>query len=92
MVAGGAGAETDSGHAAGGEAAVQAAVAVQPGYGEVLARTISRETRVVEGGPTKPGKAIVEKTVDAEAAEPGDTLTFTIRCRNVGKEPLKSAA
>ena len=67
-------------------------VAQNLSYGEVLVRSISLETRMVEAGPTKPGKAIVEKTVNVEAAEPGDTLTFTIRCRNVGKEPLKNAA
>ena len=62
------------------------------GFGEVRSNFGSLESRGVEPAPGKPAKALLEKTVDAEAAVPGDTVTFTIRCRNLGTEPLRNAA
>ncbi len=48
-----------------------------------------REVAGVEVPPKKPGLAVV-KIVSAEEAEPGDTLTYTIKYRNMGNVPIRA--
>ncbi|WP_435010507.1 hypothetical protein P12x_001777 [Tundrisphaera lichenicola] len=45
----------------------------------------------VEEPPGKPGLAVV-KRVNAEEAEPGDTLTYTINYRNMGNIPIRAVS
>jgi uncharacterized repeat protein (TIGR01451 family) len=46
-----------------------------------------QETVGVELPPNQPGLAVI-KRVDAEQAEPGDTLTYVIQYRNMGNTPI----
>lgn len=48
-----------------------------------------REVAGVEVPPRKPGLAVV-KLVSAEEAEPGDTLIYTIKYRNMGNAPIRA--
>ncbi len=48
-----------------------------------------REVAGVETPPRKPGLAVV-KLVSADEAEPGDTLTYTIKYRNMGNVPIRA--
>ena len=48
-----------------------------------------REVAGVEVPPRKPGLAVV-KLVSAEEAEPGDTLIYTIKYRNMGNVPIRA--
>ncbi len=50
-----------------------------------------REVAGVEVPPRKPGLAVV-KLVSAEEAEPGDTLTYTIKYRNMGNAPIRAVS
>ena len=48
-----------------------------------------REVAGVEVPPRKPGLAVV-KLVSADEAEAGDTLTYTIKYRNMGNVPIRA--
>ncbi len=50
-----------------------------------------REVAGVEVPPRKPGLAVI-KRVDADEAEPGDTLTYTIQYRNMGNVPIRAVS
>ena len=50
-----------------------------------------REVAGVEVPPRKPGLAVV-KLVSADEAEPGDTLTYTIKYRNIGNTPIRAVS
>lgn len=50
-----------------------------------------QETVGVEEPPSKPGLAVIKQTDRAEA-EPGDTITFTIRFRNMGNVPIRAVS
>ena len=50
-----------------------------------------REVAGVEVPPKKPGLAVV-KLVSADEAEPGDTLTYTIKYRNMGNLPIRAVS
>ena len=50
-----------------------------------------REVAGVEVPPKKPGLAVV-KLVSADEAEPGDTLTYTIKYRNMGNVPIRAVS
>jgi uncharacterized repeat protein (TIGR01451 family) len=50
-----------------------------------------QEVQAVEEPPNKPGLAVV-KQVDAQEAEPGDVVTFTITYRNMGNVPLRAVS
>jgi uncharacterized repeat protein (TIGR01451 family) len=45
----------------------------------------------VEEPPDKPGLAVI-KQVDRAEAEPGDTVTYTIRFRNMGNVPIRAVS
>ena len=50
-----------------------------------------QETVGVEEPPNKPGLAVL-KQVDANEAEPGDYVNFTIRFRNMGNVPIRAVS
>ena len=50
-----------------------------------------RETVGVETPPNRPGITVI-KQVSADQAEPGDTVTFTIRYKNMGNTPIRSVS
>ena len=62
---------------------------VVEGAGQMVMTWPPREVAGVEVPPRKPGLAVV-KRVDAEEAEPGDTLTYTIQYRNMGNVPIRA--
>jgi len=62
---------------------------VAEGAGQMVMTWPPREVAGVEVPPRKPGLAVV-KRVDAEEAEPGDTLTYTIQYRNMGNVPIRA--
>ena len=59
------------------------------GPGQMVMTWPPREVAGVEIPPRKPGLAVV-KLVSAEEAEPGDTLTYTIKYRNMGNVPIRA--
>ncbi len=59
------------------------------GAGQMVMTWPPREVASVEVPPRKPGLAVV-KLVSAEEAEPGDTLTYTIKYRNMGNVPIRT--
>ncbi len=59
------------------------------GAGQMVMTWPPREVAGVEVPPRKPGLAVV-KLVSAEEAEPGDTLTYTIKYRNMGNVPIRA--
>lgn len=61
------------------------------GAGQTVMTWTPLETVGVEVPPNKPGLAVI-KRVDAEAAEPGDTVTYTIQYRNMGNTPISSVS
>jgi len=50
-----------------------------------------QEVASVEVPTKKPGLAVI-KRVDAEEAEPGDTLTYIIQYRNMGNTPIRAVS
>ena len=61
------------------------------GAGQMVMTWTPNETVGVETPPNKPGISVI-KQVSADQAEPGDTVTFTIRYRNMGNTPIKSVS
>ncbi|WP_435015860.1 DUF7507 domain-containing protein [Tundrisphaera sp. TA3] len=59
--------------------------------GQVVVVKSPKEVAGVEEPPAKPGLAVV-KLVDADEAEPGDILTYTIKFRNMGNVPLRGVS
>lgn len=59
------------------------------GAGQMVMVWPPREVAGVEVPPRKPGLAVV-KLVSADEAEPGDTLTYTIKYRNMGNTPIRA--
>jgi uncharacterized repeat protein (TIGR01451 family) len=85
-----------------GYKASTAAVTIQKGAGAVVTGIVegasqnvmiwpARETVGVETPPNRPGISVI-KQVSADQAEPGDTVTFTIRYKNMGNTPIKSVS
>ncbi len=61
------------------------------GAGEKVMAWKPQELAGVEVPPDKPGMAVI-KQVDADQAEPGDHVTYTIRFRNMGNVPIGSVS
>ena len=61
------------------------------GAGQTVMVWPPREVAGVEVPPKKPGLAVV-KLVSADEAEPGDTLTYTIKYRNMGNLPIRAVS
>ncbi len=70
-----------------GESAV--VTGIVEGASQMVMTWPPREVAGVEVPPSKPGLAVI-KRVDAEEAEPGDTLTYTIQYRNMGNVPIRT--
>ena len=61
------------------------------GAGQKVMTWTPRETVGVETPPDKPGLSVI-KQVDADEAEPGDMVTYTIRFRNMGNTPIRAVS
>jgi uncharacterized repeat protein (TIGR01451 family) len=61
-------------------------------HGLVLTEWKPLELRKVEEKPGKPAQLQLEKTVNVEAAKPGDVVTFVIKYTNVGDETMRNVA
>ncbi len=61
------------------------------GAGQAVMTWPPREVAGVEVPPKKPGLAVI-KQVNAEEAEPGDILTYTIQYRNMGNTPIRAVS
>lgn len=61
------------------------------GGGQMLMTWTPREVAGVETPPNKPGLSII-KQVDADQAEPGDVVTYTIRFKNMGNTPIRAVS
>lgn len=72
-----------------GEGAVITGVAEGPG--EAVMAWPAREIAGVELPPDKPGLAVLKQASVSEAL-PGDEVTFTIRYKNIGNVPIRSAS
>ena len=64
---------------------------VAEGAGQTVMTWPPLDVTGVEVPPKKPGLAVV-KLVNAEEAEPGDTLTYTIQYRNMGNTPIRAVS
>ena len=61
------------------------------GGGQMMMTWTPREVAGVETPPNKPGLSII-KQVDADQAEPGDVVTYTIRFKNMGNTPIRAVS
>nr|UXE45569.1 hypothetical protein Hi04_10k_c4998_00012 [uncultured bacterium] len=61
------------------------------GAGQMLMTWTPRELAGVETPPNKPGLSVI-KQVDVDQAEPGDTVTYTIKFRNMGNSPIRAVS
>lgn len=61
------------------------------GGGQMMMTWTPREVAAVETPPNKPGLSII-KQVDADQAEPGDVVTYTIRFKNMGNTPIRAVS
>jgi uncharacterized repeat protein (TIGR01451 family) len=64
---------------------------IAEGAGQTVMSWPPLDVTGVEVPPKKPGLAVV-KLVNAEEAEPGDTLTYTIKYRNMGNSPIRAVS
>ncbi len=64
---------------------------VYEGAGQMVMTWTPRETVGVETPPDRPGIS-VNKQVSVDQAEPGDTVTFTIRYKNTGNTPIRAVS
>jgi uncharacterized repeat protein (TIGR01451 family) len=64
---------------------------IYEGAGQMVMTWTPRELAGVETPPNKPGISVI-KQVSADQAEPGDTVTFTIRFKNMGNTPIRAVS
>jgi len=61
------------------------------GAGQAVMTWTPRETVGVELPPDRPGLSVI-KQVSVDQAEPGDTVTYTIRFKNIGNSPIQAVS